>query len=86
MRAGTSTTSANVPDGTQAFTPVSVHPSPDGSATVAGAPGVPPSSTRAVVSTVSPDTTPGSQRCCWASVPKRAMAGAAAARVSTTGT
>ena len=55
------------------------------SATVDGAAGVPPSSTSAVVSTVSPATTPGSHRCCWASVPNSAMAGAAAARVSTHG-
>src|SRR5665213_3313025 len=86
IRAVTSTASANVPDGTQAFTPVRIQPSPDGSATVAGAAGVPPSSTSAVVSTVSPDTTPGSHRCFWALLPNSAMAGAAAASVSTTGT
>ena len=75
-----------MPDGTQALVPESLHPSPFRSATTDGADGDPPSSTRAVVSTVSPDTTPGSHRSAWAAEPNRAMAGAATATVSTTGT
>ncbi len=50
-RAGTSTASATVPEGTQDLVPVSTQPSPSRSATVEGARGLPPSSTRAVVST-----------------------------------
>ena len=84
--AGTSTASAMVPEGTHDLVPDRVQPSPARSATTVGEYGVPPSSTSAVVSTVSPATTPGSHRPRWASVPNRAMAGAAAARVSMTGT
>ena len=85
-RAVTSTASATVPEGTQALDPDRTHPSPSRSATTDGAVGTPPSSTRAVVRTVSPDTTPGSHCWRWASVPNSATAAAAAARVSTVGT
>ena len=75
-----------MPEGTHDLVPDRTQPSPSRSATTDGAPGVPPSSTRAVVSTVSPATTPGSHCWRWASVPNSAMAGAAAASVSMAGT
>ncbi len=73
-RAGTTSASAIMPDGTHAFVPDNDQPSPSRSATSDGASGLPPSSTSAVVITVSPPTIPGSHLVRCASVPNVAMA------------
>ncbi len=64
-----------MPAGTTALLPVSSHEPPSFSARVTGSKGACiRSSDRAVVRIDSPEAAPGSQRACWATVPKRARA------------